>query len=99
MSKYGSSHMIGKVVNIVSPYQDGSCQVRIFGLEDDEQKIPDDKLRWAKILMPVTHGQSPGSSGSHGLQKGSTVTITFFDHGDQQIPIITGVLTSTGTIK
>jgi hypothetical protein len=96
----GGKHgmMIGEVVNIDSPYQDGSCQVRIHGLEDDKQKIPDDKLRWHKTMMPVTHGQTPGSGGSHGLQKGSKVICVFFDQGDQQIPVIIGSLTSTGKI-
>lgn len=98
MSKYGSNMMIGEIVNIDSPYQDGSCQIRIHGLEDDKQKIPDEKLRWAKCMTPVTHGQTPGSGGSHNLQKGSKVICMFFDQGDQQIPVIIGTLTSSGTI-
>lgn len=91
--------MIGEIVNVASPYQDGSCQVRIHGLEDDKDKIPDDKLRWHKVMTPVTHGQTPGSGGTHNLQKGSKVICVFFDHGDQQIPVIIGTLTSSGEIK
>lgn len=97
--KYGNGMMIGEVVNINSPYQDGSVQVRIHGLEDDKDKIPDDKLRWHKSMMPVTHGQTPGSGGTHNMQKGSKVIVVFFDQGDQQIPVIMGTLTSSGEIK
>jgi hypothetical protein len=88
----------GEIVNIDSPYQDGSCQIRIYGLEDDKNAIPDDKLRWAKCLMPVTHGQIGGSGGTHGLQKGSKVMGMFVDE-DEQIPIIMGAWSSTGDIK
>ena len=91
--------MIGEIKNIDSPYQDGSVQVRIHGLEDDEQKIPDSALRWHKVMMPVTHGQMPGSGGSHNLQKGTKVICVFFDEGHNQIPVVIGTLTSTGVIK
>lgn len=91
----GFNYFIGEVVNIDSPYQDGSCQVRAYGIEDDKEAIPDDKLRWYKLLMPPTHGQVKNSGGSHGLQKGSRVMCIFADD-DEQIPMIIGTLTSTG---
>lgn len=91
----GFNFFVGEVVNIDSPYQDGSCQVRAYGIEDDKESIPDDKLRWYKILMPATHGQIKNSGGSHGLQKGTKVMCIFADD-DEQIPMIIGTLTSTG---
>lgn len=91
----GFNYFIGEVVNIDSPYQDGSCQVRAYGIEDDKEAIPDDKLRWYKLLMPPTHGQVKNSGGSHGLQKGSRVMCIFADD-DEQIPMVIGTLTSTG---
>lgn len=98
-NKNGNGMMIAEITRIDSPYQSGEVQMRIHGLEDDKDKIPDEKLRWAKVMMPVTHGQTPGSGGSHNLQKGSQVICVFFDHGDMQIPVILGVLTSSGEIK
>ena len=101
MSKeYGrgrGNHFIGEIINIDSPYQDGSCQVRAYGLDDDKEKMPDDKLRWYKIMSPVSHGQVSGSGGSHGMQKGTKVVCIFMDD-DEQIPIIIGTLTSSGSI-
>lgn len=91
----GFNYFIGEVVNIDSPYQDGSCQVRAYGIEDDKEAIPDDKLRWYKLLMPPTHGQVKNSGGSHALQRGSKVMCIFADD-DEQIPMIVGTLTSTG---
>lgn len=91
----GFNYFIGEVVNIDSPYQDGSCQVRAYGIEDDKEAIPDDKLRWYKVLMPPTHGQVKNSGGSHSLQRGSRVMCIFADD-DEQIPMIIGTLTSTG---
>lgn len=91
----GFNYFIGEVINIDSPYQDGSCQVRAYGIEDDKEAIPDNKLRWYKVLMPPTHGQVKNSGGSHGLQKGTRVMCIFADD-DEQIPMIIGTLTSTG---
>jgi len=91
----GFTYHVGKVVNVDSPYQDGSCQVRAYGIHDNVEAIPDDKLRWYKVLMPVTSGQTSGSAGMHGLQKDSTVLCMYLDDGEQ-IPIILGVLTPSG---
>lgn len=91
----GFNYFVGTVVDIDSPYQDGSCRVRAHGTQDNTQAIPDDSLRWAKIVMPVTAGQVAGAAASHNLQKGSTVLCIYAD-GGEQIPIILGVLTSSG---
>jgi hypothetical protein len=91
----GFNYFVGEVVNIRSPYQDGSVQVRAYGIDDDKAKLPDDKLRWYKILMPVTHAQIGGSGGIHGLQKGSVVLCMYLDDAEQ-IPIVLGTLTSSG---
>lgn len=99
MSDYGRgkgfNYFIGEVVNIDSPYQDGTVQVRAYGLEDDTSKISDEGLRWYKVLMPVTHAQIAGAGGIHGLQKGSVVMCIYLDD-HEQIPMVIGVLTSAG---
>jgi hypothetical protein len=91
----GFNYFIGEVVNVNSPYQDGTVQVRAYGLEDDKSKIPDEHLRWYKVLMPVTHAQIAGSGGIHALQKGSVVMCIYLDEAEQ-IPMIIGTLTSSG---
>lgn len=91
----GFNHFVAEVVNINSPYQDGSVQCRAYGVEDNTSAIPDEKLRWYKVAMPVTSGQSSGSSGLHNLQKGSKVLCMYLDD-DEQIPIVLWTLTSSG---
>lgn len=93
----GFNYFVGKVVDIDSPYQDGSVRVRAFGTQDNTSAIPDDKLRWYKILMPVTAGQVPGAAASHNLQKDSVVLCMYLDD-NEQIPMVLGVLTSAGSI-
>ena len=88
----GFEYFIGEVVNIDSPHLDGSVQVRAYGLEDNTSAIPDDKLRWYKVLMPVTHGQVRGSGSMHNMQKGTKVLCMFLDD-HEQIPIVLGTLT------
>lgn len=88
------SYFVGEVVDVDSPYQDGSVRVRAYGLEDDKSAIPDDKLRWYKVLMPVTHGQVLGSAGSHNMLPGTKVLCMFLD-AHEQIPIVLGTLTAT----
>jgi hypothetical protein len=82
---------MGEVRSIEDPTDSGKVQVRIFGHEDDLQKNPDEKLRWAEVAYPTTAGQVPGSSTMHGLMQGSKVVGTFFA-GDEQKPIILYVL-------
>jgi len=91
----GFNYFIGEVVNIISPYQDGSVQVRAYGIEDDKTKIPDKNLRWYKVLMPVTHSQTLGSGGIHSLQKGAVVMCMYLDEAEQ-IPMVLGTITSSG---
>lgn len=89
---------IAEVVNIDSPQQDGSVQCRAYGIEDNTSAIPDEKLRWYKVLMPVTSGQVPGAAGIHNLQKGSVVVCQFYDDYEQ-IGVVHGVLSSSGREK
>lgn len=91
----GFNYFIGKVVNINSPYQDGTVQVRAYGIEDDTNAIPDSNLRWYKVLMPVTHAQISGQGGTHGLMVGTQVLCVYMDDAEQ-IPMVLGVLSSSG---
>ena len=94
----GFNYFIGEVVSVNSPYQDGSVKVRAYGTEDDKSKIPDEALRWYKVLMPVTHAQIKGSGGTHNLMKGSVVMCIYLDDYEQ-IPMVIGVVTSSGKEK
>jgi hypothetical protein len=91
----GFNYFIGEVVSVDSPYQDGTVKVRAYGTEDDKTKIPDESLRWYKVLMPTTHAQLPGSGGIHGLLRGSVVMCIYLDD-NEQIPMVIGTITSSG---
>lgn len=89
---------VAEVTDIDSPYQDGSVRCRVYGTEDNSSAIPDDKLRWYKMAMPVTAGQVSGAAAIHNLQKGSKVMCMYLDD-DEQIPIVLWALTSSGKEK
>jgi len=69
-------------------------KVRILGLHEwGEQSISSDDLPWAQVMYPVTAGGGQGSSGAtSSIRQGNMVFGFFMDQGDQQIPIIMGIL-------
>lgn len=74
----------------------GKVKIRLIGDQDDKSAIPDDKLRWATPVMPVTNPiHSKVGSAPTGLMKGSKVYGFFMDQ-DRQIPYILGSVGSAG---
>ena len=72
-------------------------KVRIMGVDDhgpkDSDPIPEDQLRWANIMYPVTAGGGQGGSRqTPNLRQGNIVFGFWLDGNDQQVPIIMGVL-------
>lgn len=86
--RFGSWH--GQVVDRDDPLKAGRVKVRIFGVHDDEQNVPDKDLPWVHPAGSITSsslnhiGWSPT-----GIQVGSTVSGYYAD-SDYQIPIFTG---------
>ena len=69
-------------------------KVRIMGLHDQGQDaIPDDQLPWANVMYPITAGGGQADAfQTPGLRQGNVVFGFFMDGGDQEVPVIMGVL-------
>jgi len=68
------------------------CKVRIMGLHDEGDLIPDDQLPWAQVMYSVWGGGQGGSFQTPGIKEGMFVFGFFLDGSDEQVPIIMGVL-------
>lgn len=92
-SFYGDNNrfFIGVVVNNDdSDFKLGRCQVRIFGVHDNWQDIPNSDLPWASVVLPTTEGGINGIGSNPMLEIGSQVFGFFLDGKDSQMPIILG---------
>ena len=67
-------------------------KVRIMGLHDEGDLIPDDQLPWAQVMYSVWGGGQGGSFQTPGIKEGMFVFGFFLDGNDEQVPIIMGVL-------
>ena len=67
-------------------------KVRIIGLHDEGDIIPDDQLPWAQVMYSVWGGGQGGSFQTPGIKEGMFVFGFFLDGSDEQVPIIMGVL-------
>ena len=65
-----------------------------MGLHDQGQDaIPDDQLPWANVMYPITAGGGQADAfQTPGLRQGNVVFGFFMDGGDQEVPVIMGVL-------
>jgi hypothetical protein len=81
---------VGTVVDINDPLKANRVKVRIFGLVDDA--VLNEDLPWSVVQMPVTSSSSTGIGENHNLKTGSTVTVSFLDGTEMQIPIVTGTI-------
>lgn len=79
------------VVNIQDPLKAGRVQVRIVGMMDDEQAIPDERLPWVKVRNSTETPSMQTSTVTHGLLPGSMVTLEGMGQGGQDY-IITGTI-------
>ena len=94
------SRFIGKVVNVMDPKKQGRVQVRVFGLHDDDVKIPDKDLPWAMPIVPITHGASFQGKGQApvGVVPG-TVVVGYFLDTDRTMLRLEGSVPSAGRTK
>lgn len=87
------SWFVGKVVNRKDdPQQAGRIQIRVYGIHDNVNDVPDSDLPWAYTLMPATSAsyEHTGSSPT-GILEDSTV-VGFFVDREKQIPIVMGTI-------
>jgi hypothetical protein len=90
-----NQRFIGAVVNVNDPEKGGRVQIRIYGMHDDNVRIPDNMLPWARCVFPVTNPVSNGVAGpTTGLVVGSTV-VGYFADRYRQIPLVDGTLGAT----
>jgi hypothetical protein len=88
-----NGRFIARVVDVNDPEQAGRLRIRIFGMHDDEQSVPDNMLPWARCIYPVTNPVSSGIAGPiTGVVVGTVVVGTFADGDIRQIPIVEGTL-------
>ena len=75
-------------------------KVRIFDKHTEDKSIlPDEKLPWAQVLLPVTAGSGAANySVSPQINQGDTVSISYYD-ADEQMPVITGILPRTNEVS
>jgi len=76
-------------------------KVRILGYDSPEKEIlPDDKLRWAQVMLPTTAGSGGANqSMSVAISPGDTVFGFFLDGNDLNVPVILGVLPRTSKVS
>ena len=75
-------------------------KVRIIDKHTQDKKIlPDEKLPWAQVLLPVTAGSGAANySQSPVIKQGDTVSVAYYDEDEQQ-PVITGILPRTDEVS
>ncbi len=76
-------------------------KVRILGYDSPESSIlPDDKLRWAQVMLPTTAGSGGANQyTSVAISPGDTVFGFFLDGNDLNVPVILGVLPRTSEVS
>ena len=76
------------------------CKVRILGYHPVDNRIRDEDLPWAHVLVPPSLGAGEGNYSALGsVQPGSTVFGFFLDGDDGQQPVIVGAFYSGSDIE
>jgi len=70
----------------------GRVQIRIFGVHDNWEDIPDWSLPWAQIVLPTTEGGINGLGANPMIETGSQVFGFFLDGRDSQLPLVLGTI-------
>ena len=76
------------------------CKVRILGYHPSDNRVRDEDLPWAHVLVPPSLGTGEGNYSALGsVQPGSTVFGFFLDGDDGQQPVIVGAFYSGSDIE
>ena len=70
----------------------GRVQIRIFGVHDNWEDIPDWSLPWAQVVLPTTEGGINGLGANPMIETGSQVFGFFLDGKDSQLPLVLGTI-------
>jgi hypothetical protein len=82
----------GIVVDIMDPLQAGRVRVRILGKHTpDPEKIPNDCLPWASVIVPCSSGLNSGVGISPNGMTVNSIVLGYFDDEHSQQPIVIGV--------
>ena len=97
---YSGKRWRGTVVNVMDPKKQGRIQVRVVGMHDNTELVPDKDLPWALVRIPMGAGASVRgvSSSPVGVIPG-TVVDGYFADSDRTTFVATGTLVSAGRTK
>jgi hypothetical protein len=68
----------------------GRVQVRIFGIHDNWEEVPNWALPWAQVVLPTTEAGTNGIGANPMLEIGTQVFGFFLDGSDSQMPLVLG---------
>lgn len=90
-----------EVRNNDDPSGSGLVKVREYNRENDEKEIPDEKLRWAHPVLPVTHITGGGVGTKPKAPPVGTRLVCFFapDDHDKQYPFYLGCITRSEKVE
>lgn len=82
---------LGTVVDVNDPDKLDRVKVRVYGIHTSNTvDIPNDKLPWARVLIPVTEGGSSGLGANSQIKVKAFVFGLFLDGKDSQLPLVLG---------
>ena len=84
---------VGKVVDLDDPMKLGRVRIRAMGVYD---KIANDDLPWAQVVIPITQGTHQGLGQNLGVLVDSQVFGIFLDGKNSQLPLVVGTIPKEG---
>ena len=90
---------IGIIVDVNDPLKLDRVKVRVYGIHTSNTvDIPNDKLPWARVLIPVTEGGSSGLGANSQIKVRAFVFGLFLDGKDSQLPLVLGSIPKEETM-
>jgi len=90
---------LGTVVDVNDPDKLDRVKVRVYGIHTSNTvDIPNDKLPWARVLIPVTEGGSSGLGANSQIKPRAFVFGLFLDGKNSQLPLVLGSMPKEETM-
>jgi hypothetical protein len=87
-----NERFVARVVSILDTEMAGRLQIRIYGIHDDETRVPDIMLPWARCVFPVTNPVHQGVAGQSVGMVPNSIVVGYFADDDYQIPLVDGTI-------
>lgn len=81
---------VGIVINKADPDHLGRVQIRIYGIHDDLENIPNSDLPWAIVAAPTSEDGISGLGWKPNISEGATIIGWFLDGNQSQLPFVLG---------